>query len=82
MSQCTYHFQCSWGCAGELDGYDPSDIRPEGYDDLGGLKFDQPEPERAFEYPEPPERVILFRELLEKCGYLSLIHISEPTRPY
>lgn len=42
---------------------------PEGADTLGGLRFDQPEPERAFEYAEPPERVMLFGELLEKCGY-------------
>lgn len=28
-----------------------------------------PEPERAFDYPEPPERKMLFSELLEKCGY-------------
>ena len=31
--------------------------------------MDQPEPERAFDYPEPPERVMTFSELLEKCGY-------------
>lgn len=61
--------QCSGRCVGDLDGFDPSDVLPEGADTLGGLYLDQPEPERAFDYPEPPERVVTFSELLEKCGY-------------
>jgi hypothetical protein len=44
-------------------------VFPEGADSIGGLRFDEPEPERAFEYPEPPQRVMTFRQLLEKCGY-------------
>ena len=38
------------------------------------------------ENPVENERIIIdreeFKQLLEKYGYLSLIHISEPTRPY
>jgi hypothetical protein len=36
---------------------------------LGGLREDAEEPERAFNYPELPERVMTFKELLDKCGY-------------